>query len=142
MQEVLLDQKENAFLSRDLAHIVTELSIPEIPFVPFAPGISNISYIDLLRHYEFKTLYVDTTPPVVHTLPEVKIEEIQTLGDLETFQDTLTNTPEKKLILSTDTFAQVFAFGIDNRIYRVDSTRVDIYEFVTWLFAQDDITLV
>jgi hypothetical protein len=142
MQEVLRDQKENAFLSRDLAHIVTELSIPEIPFVPFAPGISNISYIDLLRQYEFKTLYVDTTPPVVRILPELKIEEIQTLGDLEAFQATLTNTAEKKLILSTDTFAQVFAFGIDNRIYRVDSTRVDIYEFITWLFAQDDITLV
>jgi len=124
MQEVLQDQKENAFLSRELAHIVTELSIPKSPFTYFAPGIANESYIDLLRQYEFKTLYVDTTPPPVRTLPELQIRDIQTFADLESFQSTIIHTSDKNLIISTDAFAQVFAFGIDDEIYRVDSARV------------------
>lgn len=56
MQEVLLAQKENAFLSQKLATIYTELELDVLPDSSFVPGLSNPDYISLLKKYEFKSL--------------------------------------------------------------------------------------
>ena len=53
MQEILNTQKENAFLSKKLATIITDLDIPSLPEMPFAPWVMNPDYIDLLKKYEY-----------------------------------------------------------------------------------------
>ena len=54
MQEILVDQKDNAFLSQKLAHIVTDLEISDLPETPFAPGMLHPEYIDIIKRYEFR----------------------------------------------------------------------------------------
>ncbi len=49
MQEILITQKENAFLSQKLASIVTDLDVTRLPECPFAPGILNTEYIEILK---------------------------------------------------------------------------------------------
>ena len=68
MQAVLVEQRENAFLSQKLARIVTDLEIENLPDAPFAPGIQNEAYIDILKKYEFRSLI-----PQGHHVPEPQI---------------------------------------------------------------------
>jgi len=86
MQEILVDQKENAFLSQKLARIITDLDITELPESPFAPGILNPEYIDIIKKYEFRSLI-----PTAHLVPQKELQKVgiiivDTLAKLETLQ--------------------------------------------------------
>ena len=89
MQEILLNQKENAFLSQKLARIVTDLDISNLSESPFAPGILNPEYIDIIKKYEFRSLI-----PTAHLVPQKELQKviavaIDTLAKLETLQLTI-----------------------------------------------------
>jgi len=86
MQEILLNQKENAFLSQKLARIVTDLDISELPESPFSSGIMNSEYIEIIKKYEFRSLI-----PSAHLVPQKELQKvltvaIDTLAKLETLQ--------------------------------------------------------
>ena len=89
MQEVLIAQKENAFLSQKLACIITDLDIPTLPDMPFAPGIQNEAYIEILKKYEFRSLI-----PMGHLTPKKElnqfdVQSIDTLAGLEKLELTI-----------------------------------------------------
>lgn len=56
MQATLQGEKENAFLSKKLATIVTDLEIEDFGFSSFRETLERNEYIDLLKSYEFKSL--------------------------------------------------------------------------------------
>ena len=56
MQEVLIAQKDNAFLSQKLATIYTGLELDVLPEESFVPGLGNPEYVSILKKYEFKSL--------------------------------------------------------------------------------------
>ena len=86
MQEILIDQKENAFLSQKLASIVTDLDVTRLPESPFAPGIQNPDYIEILQKYEFRSLIPTTLLVPQKEQIQVQSDSIDTLVDLERLQ--------------------------------------------------------
>ena len=56
MKEVLIKEKENAFLSQRLASIITDLEEIPLPEKPFSPGLQNLEYREFLIINEFKSL--------------------------------------------------------------------------------------
>ena len=56
MKEVLIKEKENAFLSQKLASIITDLEEIPLPEKTFSPGLQNPEYREFLIINEFKSL--------------------------------------------------------------------------------------
>lgn len=136
MQEVLEKERENAFLSQELARIKTDISIDSIEYAPFAPGLQNHTYIELLKWYEFKALLPKEAPKSVN-LPELQVIQIETISDLDTFLSEILAHITEPLSLSSDSFGGVFCFWFLGKIYRIESTRVDMTDFVQSLFDSD-----
>lgn len=139
MQEVLVNQKENAFLSQKLARIVTDLDISELPESPFAPGILNPEYIDIIKKYEFRSLI-----PTAHLAPQKELQKISitiidTLAKLETLQlaiQSLDGRSDKSLVLSTDSYEKI-VIGYREQMYSIDSKIVDCSDFISYLLDSD-----
>ncbi len=138
MQAVLVEQRENAFLSQKLARIITDLEIENLPDTPFAPGIQNIAYIDILKKYEFRSLI-----PQGHHVPEPQIVkfdivEIVTIWWLESLELSIrwaqsTNTP---IVISTDSYGKIVVWLLD-QIYSIDSQKVDASSFIDYIFTSE-----
>lgn len=137
MQEVLIAQKDNAFLSQKLARIITDLDIPALPEAPFAPGILQVEYIELMKQYEFRSLI-----PMAHQLPkkelaQFKVEPIDTLAWLENLELILRwDTSEEAIILSTDSYGKI-VIGFLGYIYSIDSKKVDTSEFIDYIIESE-----
>ena len=106
MQEVLIAQKENAFLSQRLATIDTSLVLETLPETPFAPGLAQGAYRDILRSYEFRSL-LPAQPPTV-AIPEkpvdtINIESTKALAQLQS--DIMDQGGP--VILSTDAYGKI-----------------------------------
>jgi DNA polymerase-1 len=139
MQEVLIDQKENAFLSQKLASIVTDLDVTRLPEAPFAPGIQNPEYIAILQKYEFRSLIPATFLAPQKEQIQVQSEIIDTLADLERLQLLICGNiwvVTDPLIISTNPYGKI-VLGYMNKIYSVDSNQVDTSEFITSIIESD-----
>lgn len=138
MQEILLNQKENAFLSQKLARIVTDLDISELPESPFSSGIMNSEYIEIIKNYEFRSLI-----PSVHLVPLKELQKvltvaIDTLAKLETLQLAIQSFDgwDNKIILSTDPYGKI-VIGYQHHVYSIDSKVVDCSEFISHILDSD-----
>lgn len=135
MQEVLIAQKENAFLSQRLATIDTSLALEVLPETPFAPGLALDAYRDILRAYEFRSLLPAQAPTA--SIPEqpvdtINIESTKALAQLQS--DIIDHGGP--VILSTDAYGKI-VIGHMDLIYVIDSTRVECVDFVTMLLGED-----
>ena len=81
MQEILKDQKENAFLSQKLASIVTDLDIGLESIATLDTGsiFSSPPVIEFLKKYEFKSLIPLEHREVKKEMEKAKTSEISTL---------------------------------------------------------------
>ena len=81
MQEILKDQKENAFLSQKLANIVTDLDIglESIPTSDTGYIFSSPPVIEFLKKYEFKSLIPLEHREVKKEMEKAKTSEVSTL---------------------------------------------------------------
>lgn len=138
MQEILNTQKENAFLSKKLATIITDLDIPILPEMPFAPWVMNPDYIDLLKKYEFRSLI-----PAAHIVPQKEINsfDVVTVNNnimLEKLQFLIQDSVwvKKSIVLSTDSYGKL-VIGFLDQIYSIDSKIMDCSEFVSYLLDSD-----
>ncbi len=138
MQEVLITQKENAFLSQKLASIITDLDVSRLPEAPFAPGILNSEYIELLQKYEFRSLIPTAHLPPQKEQIQVQSESIDTLAGLEKLQlligEKLSKNPT--LIISTNSYGKIVV-GFLEKIYSIDSKKVDCSEFISYILDSD-----
>lgn len=135
MQEVLVQERDNAFLSQGLATIVTDLSLEEIPTSPFAPWLQRQEYQDLLRGYEFRSLLPKNTPEVAIPKKDIPTHTLRTLSEL----GALISRIEKEWLtvsIATDTFGKIF-FWIWENVYVVDSHQVDVGDFIQFLLSED-----
>jgi DNA polymerase-1 len=135
MREVLIAQKENAFLSQRLATIDTSLVLETLPETPFAPGLALDAYRDILRGYEFRSL-LPAQPPTV-AIPEkpvdtINIESTKALAQLQS--DIMDHGGP--VILSTDAYGKI-VIGYKDIIYVIDSKRVECVDFFTLLLGEE-----
>lgn len=138
MQEILIAQKDNAFLSQKLASIVTDLDVSRLPEAPFAPGIQNPQYIELLQKYEFRSLIPATHLPPQKEQIQVQSDIIDTLVWLENLQllicENIAKTPE--VFISTSPYGKI-VIGYLEKIYSIDSKKVDCSEFISYILDSD-----
>ena len=116
MQEVLVAQKENAFLSQQLASIITDLDVSRLPEAPFAPGVSTAAYIALLQQYEFRSLIPQSLLAPQEETPKVDTIPIDMIAKLDTLQSQIDSSENKKIIISTDVHGKI-CIGYDDNIY-------------------------
>jgi DNA polymerase I len=136
MQEVLIAQKENAFLSQQLASIITDLDVSRLPECPFAPGVLFPAYIALLQQYEFRSLIPQSLLVQPKETPKVETIAIDTIGKLEVLQSQIEISATKQVIISTDAHGKI-CIGYESEIYVIDSTLVDCSGFITSLLDSD-----
>ncbi|MBC7498542.1 hypothetical protein H7170_02760 [Candidatus Gracilibacteria bacterium] len=136
MQEVLIAQKENAFLSQKLASIITDLDVSRLPECPFAPGVSFPAYIALLQQYEFRSLIPQSLLAPQKETPKVETINIDTIGRLEVLKSQIESSTIKQVIISTDAHGKI-CIGHGSEIYVIDSTLVDCSGFITSLLDSD-----
>jgi 5'-3' exonuclease len=105
MQEVLVAQKDNAFLSQKLATIYTELELDALPEVSFVPGLSNLEYVSILKQYEFKSLLPREAPTVV-PVQNLDITDIITYDQLQSIRTDI-NTNSLPIIISVDEYGKI-----------------------------------
>jgi hypothetical protein len=133
MREILIAQKENAFLSQRLASIDTSLVLETLPETPFAPGLAQGAYRDILRGYEFRSL-LPAQPPTV-AIPEKPIDtiNIESTKALAQIQSDIIDQGGA-VILSTDAYSKI-VIGYKDLIYVIDSKRVECVDFVILLLS-------
>jgi hypothetical protein len=136
MQEVLVAQRENAFLSQQLASIITDLDVSRLPEAPFAPGVSSPAYIALLQQYEFRSLIPQGLLAPQKETKKVETIAIDTIAKLDTFQYQIELSAAKQVIVSTDPHGKI-CIGYEDEIYVIDSTLVDCSMFITSLLESD-----
>ncbi len=135
MAEILVTQKENAFLSQKLATIVTDLEIVMISELPFAPGLQKAEYMELLKKYEFRSLLPKDSFLTVKTSITLETHEIMTLSELEAIISRMRDVPGGKpsLFLSIwndDTLAMSF----EEQIFTIHLKTLDITSLVDFIF--------
>jgi 5'-3' exonuclease, C-terminal SAM fold len=136
MQEVLIAQKENAFLSQQLASIITDLDVSRLPECPFAPGVLFPAYIALLQSYEFRSLIPQSLLAPQKETPKIEIKAIDTIGKLEVLQVSIETNKSQKVIISTDSHGKI-CIGHEDEIYVIDSTLVDCSGLITYIIESD-----
>lgn len=85
MKEVLIKEKENAFLSQRLASIITDLEEIPLPEKPFSPGLQNPEYREFLIINEFKSLVSSgsETEKAFQTPESIFLDTFEKLMDFE-----------------------------------------------------------
>ncbi len=134
MQEVLIAQKGNAFLSQKLATIYTELELDALPESSFVTGLSNPDYVALLKSYEFKSLLPREAPSLV----PVQNIDVTDITSYDRLQDIHREIIQKKLpiVIAVDEFGKI-AFSLDGIIYRIDTKKVDTSEFIDDILSEN-----
>lgn len=137
MKEILIAEKENAFLSQTLATIKTDLPIIPLPEHPFARGIIHSDYISLLRKYEFRSL-ISGDSPLNEEKTETKVAPIEVIGVsiLLDIQKEIELGKINRIVLSTDNSGKV-VLGISEKIYVIDAQKIDLREFFDVLLVSD-----
>jgi len=128
MQDVLAAQKENAFLSQKLATIDTSLIIENLEEIPFAPGLQELQYRDILKMYEFKSLFPQVPASELAPARSIDVVDISTYERLsQIHRDILGNSIP--MIISVDEYGKM-VFSIQGVIYRIDTKKVDVGDLV------------
>ncbi len=136
MQEILTIQKNNAFLSQELATIKTDLPIIPLPEVAFAQWIENDAYIEILRKYEFRSLIPVGKDIPQKASPSIQVEPITMMHDLQKIEHLIREGKIKKLIISTDSLGKIFLWS-GELMYSIDTAIIDVSEFLEVLFSSD-----
>ncbi len=139
MWEILINQKENAFLSQSLARIDTSLTLEVLPETPFAPGLANTGYRDILTRYDFRSLLPAQAPTA--SIPEQPVDTIS-VGSARELARLQSDIIEKgtPVILSTDPYGKI-VIGYKDLIYVIDSKRIECIDLISLLLG-DGIELV
>ena len=136
-KEKLLEGKENAELSRDLIEL--DLGVPVI----FAPNewkkntINTVKLADLYRELEFDRLLKEVTNEEV---VEIDNDYIEILNEkqLEEVRSFITKKKVLCYVMQKNSDGKIFfAFGIDERIYCLDSSKIETKEFLVDVFSND-----
>lgn len=136
MQEVLIAQKGNAFLSQKLASIKVDMEIIPIPETPFAPWAQSENYIELLKKYEFRSLLPTSYVSEAKVPEKIETKNISDIRELELLGRDIQSGKIQQIIVATDDFWKV-VLGINSAIITIDSTRVDMSEFLGALFSSE-----
>ena len=109
MQSVLIEQKENAFLSQKLATIITHLQVDTnlATDSSLSTHMSESAVMDFFKLYEFKSL-IPSDHREVQKILEIRTPTI--IEDYESFQNMITSfsyLDTKKVYLSTQGSAKV-----------------------------------
>lgn len=127
MQEVLMAQKGNAFLSQKLATIYTDLELDALPEVTFVSGLSNPEYTSILKQYEFKSLLPrESTIPV--PVKNIDIVDITTYEKLQSIHGEII-IKSLPMVIAVDEYSKI-VFSLDWIIYRIDTNKVDAGELI------------
>ncbi len=141
MQDILIEQKENAFLSQKLASIVIDLDIPleEIVWVDSKNIFGNPLVIEFLKKYEFKSLIPIKYREVKKELEKWKLRSISNREGLSPLFQACKD--EKKLYISTN-WEWWVALGVWKEIYSIDPKFIDMNEFFEELFDLSGIQII
>lgn len=132
MQEVLIAQKENAFLSKDLATIVTDLNVDVTGSENFVKGVTNPKYISLIREYEFKSL-LPKEEATSQSKVDIQITEIVTLEKLDSLISMI-QSGKNPTTVSLDIYGKLI-LGLGEEVYAIDTKKVDVQELVSLLLS-------
>ncbi|MDD2694079.1 MAG: 5'-3' exonuclease H3TH domain-containing protein [Candidatus Gracilibacteria bacterium] len=135
MQEILRDQKENAFLSQKLATIIRDIKITLklTEADTLVSHVSRSSYIELLQEYQFRSLLPRGQEIVQKVLTKKEANVIKNLADIEKLQNLLGQKEVCTLAIDGD----ILGISLDGEIYTIDSHVVDIVDFITWLLGSE-----
>lgn len=135
VQETLVNQKENAFLSQKLATIITDLevSLHLTEADTLQAHITRSEYIDILRGYEFRSLLPRDEVTMVKSLEKKKSIEILSLKWLDELLERIKTV--WKCTLSTDTDTLVLSSA--GEMYIIHTNLVDSCDFISWLLESD-----
>ncbi len=135
MQDTLLDQKENAFLSQKLASIVTDLEIDdsELGNDWFQNPLHIPEVIEFLKKYEFKSLIPRDLQEQKKDLPIWEVFPVDSLSSLDELRVILSGNENKKVFISV-TEDNTIVLGIDTITYKIQAEAVDCNEFIDFLF--------
>lgn len=134
MKEVLIKEKENAFLSQRLASIITDLEQIPLPEKTFSPGLQNPEYRDFLITNEFKSL-VPTSSETQKTFQTPEPTLLDTFEKLTDFEKMIFAS-SWEIVLSTDAFGKV-VFGISDQIFVLGTRKIDALDFLDRLLQSD-----
>ncbi|MBS9784177.1 hypothetical protein KGV55_02395 [Candidatus Gracilibacteria bacterium] len=135
MRLALLENIHNAFLSQKLAQIVTNLDITlDDSFI--GKNLETDEYINILSSLDFQSLIPedrkkDTSFPKIET---------QKIGTFDAFLEEVHNLKSPTSI-SLDAKNKEFCFSLDDTIYSVDISVIDILPFFEKV-EQNNITLI
>lgn len=127
MQEVLIAQKDNAFLSQKLATIYTELELDALPEVSFVPGLGNLEYISILKKYEFKSLLPREiiAPVPVHNIDIIDVTTLDLLQSIH--MDVIKKS--LPIVIAIDEYGKI-VLSLEWVIYRIDTKKVDTGDLI------------
>lgn len=139
MQATLHEQKENAFLSKKLATIVTDLEIEDFAFLPFRETLERDEYIDLLKSYEFKSLIPASAREekkldISHTK-----KEITTIWELTWVIENIEKSGRCSMAVTPESIIGVWVWEY---IFTIDARRVDVTSFIDFILAANDIEVL
>lgn len=135
MRLTLLENIHNAFLSQKLAQIVTDLEITlDDSFI--GQNLETDEYIDILSSLDFQSLIPEDKKKDT-SFPKIETQKIKTF---DAFLETI-NTLKNPTNISLDTKNKEFCFSLNERIYSVDISTIDILPFFEKV-EQDNITLI
>ncbi len=139
MQETLISQKENAFLSQKLATIVTDLVIERFSEIPFAHWVNNEKYIALLKQHEFRSLLPKEHLEEKKSVSKKELIEITSLSGLSDLLQIIEDS--KKIFLTTWEDIMV-CIWVDENIYSLDPRVIDVREFIDTLLHDDTLEII
>lgn len=141
MQNTLIEQKENAFLSQKLASIVIDLDIPleEVAWVDSKNIFGNSLVIEFLKKYEFRSLIPVEYREVKKELEKWKVQSITSREGLSLLLQSAKD--EKKVYISTNSEWWVI-LGIWKEIYSTDPKYFGMNEFFEELFDLPGIHII
>lgn len=136
MQTILIEQKENAFLSQKLASIVVDLdiSIEDVKWVDSWKIFQAAPVIEFLKKYEFKSLIPLEYREAKKELSRWKVVIIEDQNMLLSLEKEYVSL--SKIYLSFQWESQL-ALWLWDTLYSIDIKRVDITDFFSWLLASN-----
>ena len=121
MQSVLIEQKENAFLSQKLATIVTNLKVDTNLATDSSLSIhmSESAVINFLKLYEFKSLIPSDHREIQKTLEIPKSQNIQDQVTLKNILESFLHSENKKIYLSVHESGKV-SMSSNKKVYSLN----------------------
>ena len=143
MQSVLIEQKENAFLSQKLATIVTNLKVDTNLATDSSLSIhmSESAVINFLKLYEFKSLIPSDHREIQKTLEIPKSQNIQDQVTLKNILESFLHSENKKIYLSVHESGKV-SMSSNKKVYSLNLLYLDASDLLVEFIQRDDITII